>query len=152
MHFPALAAVRDAAVPPPAAASCRPRGATILIVEDEDSVRSIIGAVLRRQGYDVLEASTPGRACEIFAARPSIDLLLTDMVMPDMNGPALAQRLIGVRPELRVLFISGYATVATPAAADNHNVSFLSKPFQASVLTERVRQVLARPAAVTAAR
>ena len=64
--------------------------------------------------------------------------------MPEMNGPALAQRLVGLRPELRVLFISGYADMAMPLDADNPNVSFLSKPFQASVLAERVRQMLAR--------
>jgi two-component system cell cycle sensor histidine kinase/response regulator CckA len=94
----------------------------------------------------VLEASTPHDACEIFAKRgEEIGLLLTDVVMPGMNGPALAQRLVGLRPELRVLFISGYADMAIPLDRENPNVSFLSKPFQASVLAERVRQMLARP-------
>ena len=74
-----------------------------------------------------------------------IDLLLSDVVMPEMNGPALAQRLVAVRPELRILFISGYADMTTLPQSDNPNVSFLSKPFQASVLSERVRQMLARP-------
>ena len=61
--------------------------------------------------------------------------------MPEMNGPALAQRLIGLRPELRVLFISGYADMADRrSSADNPNIGFLSKPFQASVLTARVRR------------
>ncbi len=120
---------------------------TILLVEDEDAVRVIVSAILRRQGYNVLEASTPRDACEIFAKRgEEIGLLLTDVVMPEMNGPALAQRLVGLRPELRVLFISGYADMAIPLDRDNPNVSFLSKPFQASVLAERVRQMLARPA------
>jgi len=63
----------------------------------------------------------------------------------EMNGPALAQRLVAVRPELRILFISGYADMTTPPESGNPNVSFLSKPFQASVLSERVRQMLARP-------
>ena len=58
--------------------------------------------------------------------------------MPEMNGPALAQRLVAVRPELRVLFISGYADMLTPPESDNPNVGFLSKPFQASVLSARV--------------
>ena len=66
--------------------------------------------------------------------------------MPEMNGPALAQRLVGLRPSLRVLFISGYADIlATPHGADNPNIDFLSKPFQASVLAEKVRSILARP-------
>ncbi len=72
-------------------------------------------------------------------------MLLSDVVMPEMNGPALAQRLVAVRPELRVLFISGYADMTAPPESDNPNVSLLSKPFQASVLCERVRQMLARP-------
>ena len=109
-------------------------------------MRVIVGAVLRRQGHNVLEAATPRDACEIFAKQgDEIGLLLTDVVMPEMNGPALAQRLVGLRPELRVLFISGYADMAIPLDRDNPNVSFLSKPFQASVLARRVRQMLARP-------
>jgi CheY-like chemotaxis protein len=146
MHFPAVAPSAEAAVPTTAAVGAEPGRETILLVEDEDSVRAIISAVLRRQGYHVLETSTPLRACELFEQHPQIDLLLTDVVMPGMNGPALAQRLIGVRPDLRVLFISGYTDMVIPAEGDNPNVSFLSKPFQASVLTERVRMVLARPA------
>jgi two-component system cell cycle sensor histidine kinase/response regulator CckA len=71
--------------------------------------------------------------------------------MPEMNGPALAQRLVGLRPQLRVLFISGYADMVMPLDGDNPNVSFLSKPFQASVLTERVRQMLARKGRARAA-
>ena len=99
----ALSGVRVArrgADAPPASRRAAGRGReTILLVEDEDAVRAIISAVLRRQGYQVLEASTPRAACEIFArARDDIDLLLTDVVMPEMNGPALAQRLIGLRP------------------------------------------------------
>jgi two-component system cell cycle sensor histidine kinase/response regulator CckA len=109
-------------------------------------VRVIVSAVLRRQGYQVLEASTPRGATEIFEQHGrQIDLLLTDVVMPEMNGPALAQRLIADRPELKVLFISGYADMATPLDSENPNVGFLSKPFQASALTGRVREMLSRP-------
>ena len=93
----------------------------------------------------MLEASTPRGACDIFDQHAAeIDLLLTDVVMPEMNGPALAQRLVAARPELRVLFISGYADMATPLDADNPNVSFLGKPFQASVLAAKVREILTR--------
>jgi PAS domain S-box-containing protein len=146
MHFPSVPRDEDvrigAGVPARAAAGRQ----TILLVEDEDAVRVIVSAVLRRQGHHVLEASTPRAACEIFAERgEEIGLLLTDVVMPEMNGPALAQRLVGLRPELRVLFISGYGHMVT-LDGENPNVSFLSKPFQVSVLAERVRQMLARPA------
>jgi len=96
----------------------------------------------------VLEAPTPQAAIELFGKRPTdVDLLITDVVMPEMSGPALAQRLIGLRPDLQVLFISGYADMSRQpdAGADgNENVSFLSKPFQAASLTARVGQLLAR--------
>ena len=145
MHFPAVVDRLEPDRARPAATLDQADGReTILLVEDEDSVRGIIGAVLRRQGYHVLEAATPASACETFERRGGdIDLLLTDVVMPEMNGPALAQRLVGARPELRVLFISGYADVAVQIDPDNPNVGFLSKPFQASTLTGRVREMLA---------
>jgi len=147
MVFPEVpAAAADPSAAPAADAAARGLG-TILLVEDEDAVRAIVSAILRRQGYRVLETSSPSRACEMFNQRGAeIDLLLTDVVMPEMNGPALAQRLIGVRPELRVLFISGYAGVATQPGIGNPNVSFLSKPFQASALAARVAQMLRRRA------
>jgi PAS domain S-box-containing protein len=118
---------------------------TILLVEDEDAVRVIVSAVLRRQGYQVLEAATPRGAIKIFDEHhASIDLLLTDVVMPDMNGPSLAQRLVAIRPSLKILFISGYADVASPLDASGPNVGFLSKPFQASTLAAKVREVLSK--------
>jgi two-component system cell cycle sensor histidine kinase/response regulator CckA len=145
MHFPAVPATEKIVVPPAAVAAAGRASETVLLVEDEDAVRLIVSTVLRRQGYQVVEASGGRIACEIFAQRNDIDLLLTDVIMPDMNGPALAQRLIGLRPELRVLFMSGYTDMQTPPGGDNPNIGFLSKPFQASVLTARVAQMLARP-------
>jgi two-component system, cell cycle sensor histidine kinase and response regulator CckA len=144
MHFPA---VGQTARNEPAATATPSGGGreTILLVEDENSVRVIAAAVLRRQGYQVLEAPTPTIAADIFEEhRDSIDLLLTDVVMPEMNGPALAQRLVTARPRLRVLFISGYADVASLDTGNPH-ISFLSKPFQASVLAAKVREALSKP-------
>jgi two-component system, cell cycle sensor histidine kinase and response regulator CckA len=146
IHLPAVASEQEKQVPAVEAGSRSYGRETILLVEDEDAVRVVVSAVLRRQGYSVLEASSPRAAWDIFERHArEIDLLLTDVVMPEMNGPALAQRLVTVRPELRILFISGYADMTTPPESDNPNVSFLSKPFQASVLGERVRQMLSRP-------
>ena len=145
MHFPAVAST--AHIDEPAATPTASGGGreTILLVEDEDSVRVIAAAVLRRQGYQVLEASTPTIAADIFEERgDSIDLLLTDVVMPEMSGPALAQRLVAARPRLRVLFISGYADVASLDTGNPHT-SFLSKPFQASMLATKVREALSKP-------
>jgi CheY-like chemotaxis protein len=146
MHFPAVPASAEVVATLSAVAGqvARPTE-TVLLVEDEDAVRLIVSTVLRRQGYQVVEASSGRIACEIFAQRNDIDLLLTDVIMPEMNGPALAQRLIGLRPELRVLFMSGYTDMQSPPGGDNPNIGFLSKPFQASVLTARVAQMLARP-------
>jgi two-component system cell cycle sensor histidine kinase/response regulator CckA len=142
MYFPAVGAPAETAVEgaPPTAR----RGAAILLVEDEDAVRVITAAVLRRSGYRVFEAARPSAACEIFDRHAEdIDLLLTDVVMPEMNGPSLAQRLIGLRPSLRTLFISGYADVFRPLeSSHNPNISLLAKPFQASALVDRVVQLI----------
>jgi two-component system cell cycle sensor histidine kinase/response regulator CckA len=148
MYFPAVfvvAQVQSMVVEPDARAT---GDQTVLLVEDEDAVRLIISTALRRHGYRVLEAPTPAAAIELAEHYPDrIDLLLSDVVMPGMNGPALAQRLVGVRPSLRVLFVSGYADIlTTPHGADNPHLDFLSKPFKASVLAEKVRSILARPA------
>jgi CheY-like chemotaxis protein len=146
MHFPALAALevpqRSTA---PVIESPPPGRGTVLLVEDEDGVRKIIRTVLKRQGYDVLEAATPEAAIAIFEERHGdIDLLLTDVIMPGINGPALAQRLVAVRPELRVLFVSGYAGPGLPLDGSSPNVSFLGKPFEAAALATKVREILSR--------
>jgi CheY-like chemotaxis protein len=145
MHFPAVGVPAD--LEGGAIARSVPADGgqeTILLVEDEDAVRTIASAVLRRHGYQVLEAPTPGSALQLFDRYGSaINLLLTDVVMPEMSGPALAQRLITARPELRVLFISGYSDMAS-LDTGNPNISFLSKPFQASMLAAKVREALTK--------
>jgi two-component system cell cycle sensor histidine kinase/response regulator CckA len=143
MHFPGVSATRVDEASPGAPLDAAGGHETILLVEDEDAVRVIISAILRRQGYLVLEASTPRRASEIFEQNgQEVDLLLTDVVMPEMNGPALARQCLVMRPDLKILFISGYADIAVPVDPRNANIGFLSKPFQASVLSNKVREVL----------
>jgi two-component system cell cycle sensor histidine kinase/response regulator CckA len=116
---------------------------TILVVEDEDSVRHFLIRVLQQQGYRVLEAPTPSVACDVFDIhRDEIDLLLTDVMMPNMNGPALAQRFVESRPNLAVLFVSGYASVRLPLRATNPKMRFLMKPFSAFELVSTVRDLL----------
>ena len=149
LHFPALprshslAVTAAAPVPVPVPpAKHTPEQRTILLVEDEDSVRAVVSEMLRRQGYQVLEAATPQAAIDIFDERArDIDLLLTDVIMPEMNGPALAQRFVGLRPELQVLFISGYTSQALVRDRNNPKVRFLSKPFQPSALVAAVREI-----------
>jgi PAS domain S-box-containing protein len=118
---------------------------TILLVEDEDQIRAVTRAVLQRNGYHVLETRNGGEAlltCERHAGK--IDLLVTDVVMPQMNGAELARRLFLLRPEMRVLFMSGYtdgALVDQLAAG----AAFLQKPLTPAMLTRKVREVLDAP-------
>jgi PAS domain S-box-containing protein len=146
VHMPLAADSLLAQLPAPALSAPSGGHETILLVEDEESVRHVVSTVLQRQGYRVLDAATPQLACELFDRHAKgIDLLLTDVVMPVMSGPALAQRLVALRPEMRVLFISGYSDTPWPFGADNPNISFLGKPFQAPALAAKVREVLSRP-------
>ncbi|HEY5934489.1 MAG TPA: PAS domain S-box protein [Kofleriaceae bacterium] len=119
---------------------------TILLCEDEDPVRTLVRAVLTRNGYQVLEARNGGEALMQFERNPGIHLLLTDVVMPMMSGRQLAERLLAIRPDLRVLYMSGY----TDDAIVRHGVmrdeiELLQKPITPAVLTRRVRALLDAP-------
>jgi len=122
-----------------------PRGTeTVLIVEDEPVVRELAAYVLRRQGYSVLEAASGEEAPNLAQKHgTAVDLLLTDMMMPHMNGKDLADELETLYPGLHILFTSGYA----PEAIDRHgapisNLDFIQKPFSPATLARRVRDVL----------
>ena len=120
-----------------------PRRRHDLVVEDEAAVRRLAVRMLERAGYTVLAASTPSEACAIFAADPArINLLVTDIVMPEMHGQALAKRLWAERPGLRVLFVSGYTGTMPGAGLDDERASFLAKPFTAAELTAAVQGAL----------
>jgi PAS domain S-box-containing protein len=115
---------------------------TVLVVEDEEVVRALVRHVLEAQGYRVLIASTPSEALEL-AAEGDPHLVLTDVVMPEMNGRELATHLVGADPRLKVLYMSGY----TENAIVHHGVleegvSFLQKPFRPETLAAKVRAVL----------
>lgn len=121
------------------------QGETVLLVEDDLSVLALGQTMLESLGYKVLAAATPGEAMLLAKqADKRIDLLLTDVIMPTMNGKELADRLTELRPSLRVLFMSGYAAdVITAKATLASNASFLQKPFSIKSLADRVRTVLA---------
>jgi two-component system cell cycle sensor histidine kinase/response regulator CckA len=131
-----------------------PRGSeTILLVEDDASVRALACNVLRRHGYHVLEAGGGGDALllsEQYAKE--IHLLLTDVVMPKMSGPQLSVRVRSQRPTIRVLFMSGYTDDATVQhGLEDRTLDFLPKPFTPEEMARRVRLALdARAAAVPA--
>jgi len=121
---------------------------TILVVEDEDQVRTIMRDILRRHGYHVLEAVSGLDALRVWtSARKQIDLLLTDIVMPEgLTGRELARQLRLQEPELKVIFTSGYRDqVPALQTEDGADSVFLVKPFQAPALVQTVRQCLDQP-------
>ena len=119
---------------------------TILVVEDEDGVRNLIRASLQRAGYTVLEARSGSEALALYGHQgDAIDLILTDVVMPHMSGRELAERFAAMRPNLRLLFMSGYTAKAiVQHGVLDPNTPFLAKPFTPSALTAKVRETLDR--------
>jgi CheY-like chemotaxis protein len=119
---------------------------TLLLVEDETSVRKLTRRALEGFGYEVLEAASGDEALALARARAGrIALLITDVVMPGMSGAQLAERLAPEFPTLKVLFVSGYiddAIVRHGVVAGAH--SFLQKPFMPAVLAAKVREILDR--------
>lgn len=136
------------AVTPGVAAEARapmPRGSeTVLIVEDEEGVRKLVRSVLETSGYRVLEADSGEAALEVSSAHDEeIQLLVTDVVMPKMSGRDLAEALVLLRPDIRILFLSGYAD----RAVIEHGIletgaAFMQKPFTPDALARKVREIL----------
>lgn len=115
---------------------------TVLLVEDEDMVRAVAERALARQGYTVLTASDGEQGLEVLERNPAIDLLISDVVMPNMDGPAMVAQARKAHPDLPVLFMSGYAEEQLRKSIDIANVAFLPKPFSVAQLTDAVRDVL----------
>jgi signal transduction histidine kinase/ActR/RegA family two-component response regulator len=150
--FPAAS---SPAAPEPEAASStakEPANATLLVAEDEESVRTYLRKLLESKGYTVLAAPSGEAALEVEAAwHGRIHLLLTDVVMPGMNGRELADRVSVRRPGLKALFISGYTDdVILKDGVLEKDRFFLHKPFTSEVLLEKIRAILRRSAAETA--
>jgi hypothetical protein len=135
---------KQALVVPPSGGSER-----ILVVEDEEGVRSVLTAMLQESGYQVIEARAPEEAIGIASEKKErIDLLVTDVIMPGMNGFELASRITARRRGLRVLFISGYTDVAARQFdPEEPGFAFLHKPFSAAQLTTKIREILDRSVA-----
>jgi CheY-like chemotaxis protein len=120
------------------------RGETILLIEDDSEVRTLAQEVLEARGYRILAADLPGEALEIAGAHPGpIHLLLTDVVMPGASGRQIADRLAVTRPEMRVLYMSGYMddTILRHGISEQE-IAFLPKPFAPNTLARKVREVL----------
>jgi two-component system, cell cycle sensor histidine kinase and response regulator CckA len=137
-------AARDLAGPLP------PASGTILLVEDQEAVRHWEALVLRRLGYQVLEAAGGTEAIQIAQAHPDeIDLIVTDIVMPGMNGSELAGHLRPVLPNAGIIFISGYsAEMLSRRGVIDSSITYLPKPFSPQLLAAKVAEVLARPRAL----
>jgi PAS domain S-box-containing protein len=145
IYFPVCSQVPLMAVQPELAVDRPVTGeTTILVVEDNEMVRNMVEEMLTGYGYTVLVAADPHQAIELLAHTATrIDLLLSDVVMPGMNGPELYEQLIVQIPTLKVVFISGYPiNPSMRGSALEDGVNYLQKPFTAEALLERVNQVL----------
>ncbi|WBH16394.1 hybrid sensor histidine kinase/response regulator [Sphingomonas radiodurans] len=117
---------------------------TVLLVEDEDMVRAVAERALTRQGYTVLTAENGEAALEIIERHPRPDLLVSDVVMPVMDGPTMARRARARYPDLPILFMSGYAEEQLRRSIDLENVAFIPKPFSVQQLAEAAREALSQ--------
>ena len=128
-----------------AATPSTPTGETILLIEDEETVRKLVTTMLRQRGFFVLEAATPGAAIRLAADYEGpIDVLLSDVLMPEMRGPQVSQRIREWRPNIAVIFMSGYSdrTFIDPSALQD--AVYLQKPFTSEELRSKIRAALDR--------
>jgi CheY-like chemotaxis protein len=142
IYLPRVDGAPIAVTAPPAPATPLRGNETVLVVEDEEHVRALVRTILRRAGYVVLEAPSAGDAllmCETYAG--PIDLVLTDMVMPHLRGDQLTQRLLRLRPELKVLYMSGHPGTWESDQSEL-GAAFVRKPLTPDELCRSVRAVL----------
>jgi len=121
------------------------RSTTILVVDDAAAIRRMVCAMLTQTGYNCLEAGDGTEALRLLEDTSDVHLVLTDMTMPHMDGAELAWHLSRIRPELRIMFMSGYTDSTVARFADGSGVLFLPKPFTATSLMAKVRQALDGP-------
>jgi CheY-like chemotaxis protein len=148
LYLPRHRGAQEAAGPPVAAAepARAEAGETVLVVEDEPVVRGLILEVLEELGYRALEAPDGPSGLRLLRSRQPIDLLVTDLGLPGLNGRQLADQARESRPGLRVLFITGYAENATLASGVlEPGMAMLTKPFAVEALTRKIRGLMTGP-------
>ena len=143
VYLPLTDEVPDAPAAAEAAASVRGKE-TILLVEDEEAVRRLASRTLQAQGYNVLEACDGVAALTLCQRHlPAIDIIVTDVVMPQLSGVDLVHRIRGVRPQLKVLYMSGYTdSTLMRHGIEESEANYLQKPFTPDLLTRKVRDLL----------
>lgn len=145
VYLPRVDAASTVTTAAPAAEAALAAGSgRILLVEDDPTVRLLVVEVLRMSGYTIIETSSPLEALRVAQDIPPVDLILTDMVMPGMDGTELVARLLRRWPGTRVLFVSGYADreIAETGIIEA-GYSFLGKPFTPRTLTAKLHEVMA---------
>ncbi len=137
-------AAKDTAIAPPKPRPDLTGQGTILLVEDEDGLRSLNARGLRSRGYSVIEASNGVEAMEALEEKDgAVDLVVSDVVMPEMDGPTLLREMRKRNPNLKIIFVSGYAEEAfDKSLPENEQFAFLPKPFALSALVEKVKETM----------
>ena len=117
----------------------------MLVVEDADGLRELAKRLLERHGYTVLVAANAEEALRLFERSPSIDVLVTDVVMPGASGPELTRQLVEQRPALKVIYMSGYTEDSiVQHGILNPGIAFIHKPFTSDALVRKIREVIDR--------
>jgi signal transduction histidine kinase/CheY-like chemotaxis protein len=147
IYFPRVTGKPQAAKAKDTAATPLGNNETLLLVEDEAAILTLVERMLKQLGYRVFTAISPMKAITIAENHPGkIDLLITDMIMPELNGRDLANRLQTIFPELHVLFMSGYTSnIVLHRGVLEENMVLLQKPFSKKELAEKIRHVLGQP-------
>jgi len=141
---PEAQGAKDAAAEPPKPRPDLTGQGTILLVEDEDGLRSLNARGLRSRGYSVIEAANGIEAMEALDEKDgAVDLVVSDVVMPEMDGPTLLREMRKRNPSLKIIFVSGYAEEAfDKSLPENEQFAFLPKPFALSALVEKVKETM----------
>jgi two-component system cell cycle sensor histidine kinase/response regulator CckA len=140
-------AAKEAAAEPPKPQADLTGQGTILLVEDEDGLRSLNARGLRSRGYSVIEAANGVEAMEALDEKNgAVDLVVSDVVMPEMDGPTLLKEMRQRNPNLKIIFVSGYAEEAfDKSLPENEQFAFLAKPFALSALVAKVKETMTAP-------